>query len=160
MLHTLPGRLVPSGGTRQYFQYCPAGCLPCLPAPRRWLELSPDAKHLLMGMLAYDPARRMTIEQVLAHEWVVSRGGVLPRPLGQDVVFGAATVASVRRLRNLCGGVVAFNRAAAAAGAGRGGRGGGGGGGRGVPAKAASAGAGMADSARDVYLRRLKQSQR
>lgn len=114
MLHTLPGRLVPSGGTRQYFQYCPAGCLPCLPAPRRWLELSPDAKHLLMGMLAYDPARRMTIEQVLAHEWVVSRGGVLPRPLGQDVVFGAATVASVRRLRNLCGGVVAFNRAAAA----------------------------------------------
>lgn len=42
--------------------------------------------------------------QVLEHEWVVSRGGILPRPLGQDVVYGAATVASVRRLRNLCGG--------------------------------------------------------
>lgn len=35
---------------------------------------------------------------------MVSRGGILPRPLGQDVVYGAATVASVRRLRNLCGG--------------------------------------------------------
>ena len=57
-----------------------------------------------MGMLAYDPARRLTMPQVLAHEWVGSRGGVLPRPLGQDVLFGAATVASVRRLRNLCGG--------------------------------------------------------
>ena len=73
-------------------------------APCRWLDLSPDAKHLVMGMLAYDPARRLTMPQVLAHEWVGSRGGVLPRPLGQDVLFGAATVASVRRLRNLCGG--------------------------------------------------------
>lgn len=44
--------------------------------------------------------------QVLEHEWVVSRGGILPRPLGQDVVHGAATVASIRRLRNLCGGAV------------------------------------------------------
>ncbi|PRW44918.1 CAMK CAMK1 kinase Srk1 isoform B [Chlorella sorokiniana] len=115
----------------------------------RWLDLSPDAKHLLMGMLAYDPARRLTIHQVLAHEWVVSRGGILPRPLGADVVLGARTVASIRRLRNLCGGVVTFNRAAAAATSGaaskRGGR-------TGQQAPA--------DSAKDTYLRRLRQSQR
>ncbi|KAL4857802.1 Calcium/calmodulin-dependent protein kinase type IV [Chlorella vulgaris] len=118
----------------------------------RWLELSPDAKHLVMGMLAYDPARRLSMPQVLAHEWVSTRGGVLPRPLGQDVVFGAATVASVRRLRNMCGGVVAFNRVAAAAG-----------GRAGVPAAKGSASASrteLADNARDVYLQRLKESQR
>ena len=99
--------------------------------------------------------------QVLKHEWVVSRGGILPRPLGQDVVFGAATVASIRRLRNLCGSVVAFNRAAAAAG----GPGGKGGGKAGAAAAAAAAGersapTGVADSAKNSYLRRLRQSQR
>lgn len=139
---------------------------------------------------------------MLDHEWVVSRGGILPRPLGRDVVFGAATVASIRRLRNLCGGartagvagcaacvgvygavawasgrtsktctaapysswlrpspppprpllccvpgVVAFNRAAAAAGSTAGSK----------PQKTKG---GPNDSAKDVYLRRLKQSQR
>lgn len=48
--------------------------------------------------------------QVLKHEWVMSRGGILPRPLGQDVVYGAATVASIRRLRNLCGGACLLER--------------------------------------------------
>lgn len=115
----------------------------------RWLDLSPDAKHLLMGMLAYDPARRLTIHQVLAHEWVVSRGGILPRPLGADVVLGARTVASIRRLRNLCGGVVAFNRAAAAATSG----------GASKQGKRVGQQA-LADSAKDTYLRRLRQSQR
>jgi hypothetical protein len=58
----------------------------------------------------------------------------------------------VRRLRNMCGGVVAFNRAAAAAG-----------GRAGVPAAKGSASASrteLADNARDVYLQRLKESQR
>ncbi|KAL4448604.1 hypothetical protein ABPG75_005823 [Micractinium tetrahymenae] len=122
----------------------------------RWLDLSPDAKHLLMGMLAYDPARRLTMQQVLEHEWLVSRGGILPRPLGQDVVFGAATVASIRRLRNLCGGVVAFNRAAAAAGTKAGGCGKCGEGGN----SSSKPGGMPSDSAKDAYLRRLKQSQR
>lgn len=94
--------------------------------------------------------RALRPPQVLQHEWVASKGGILPRPLGQDVVFGAATVASIRRLRNLCGGVVAFNRAAAAAGSvgtasGHG---------------ASSRGAVKGDSAKDAYLRRLKKSQR
>ena len=97
--------------------------------------------------------------QVLKHEWVVSRGGILPRPLGQDVVFGAATVASIRRLRNLCGGVVAFNRAAAAAG-GPGGKGGGKAGAATAAAGERSAPTGVADSAKHSYLRRLRQSQR
>lgn len=202
-----------------------AGCKACccavlnrrsspLVLARSWLDLSPDAKHLLMGMLAYDPARRLTIHQarmagnishgsksglsavcccfcpravssqsaacchrsaasqlryrlhsctswvnslsrptrplqVLAHEWVVSRGGILPRPLGADVVLGARTVASIRRLRNLCGGVVAFNRAAAAATSG----------GASKQGKRVGQQA-LADSAKDTYLRRLRQSQR
>jgi hypothetical protein len=100
--------------------------------------------------IPYGAAPLSLPEQVLAHEWLASRGGALPRPLGQDVVFGAATVASVRRLRNLCGGVAAFNRVAAAAAVGGDAKGGSG------AAKQAS----VADSAKDVYLRRLRQSQR
>ena len=87
--------------------------------------------------------------QVLSHEWVVSRGGILPRPLGADVVLGARTVASIRRLRNLCGGVVAFNRVAAAAG------------GTSTSKRVGRPGQqAPADSAKDTYLRRLRQSQR
>ena len=78
----------------------------------RWLDLSPDAKHLLMGMLAYDPHRRLTSEQVMQHEWVMSRGGRVLRLLGMDVALGAATVAEMRRLRFLCNGVVALRRVA------------------------------------------------
>lgn len=47
----------------------------------RWRALSPAAKDLLMGMLRFDPAKRLTAAQVLKHDWVVSRGGLLPRPL-------------------------------------------------------------------------------
>ncbi|GAB4817123.1 hypothetical protein N2152v2_004169 [Parachlorella kessleri] len=107
----------------------------------RWLDLSPDAKHLLMGMLSYDPARRLSAKQVLEHEWVVSRGGRLPRPLGQDVVHGAATVATVRRLKNLCHGVAALNRATQAAAAGK-------------------KGAGDSASSRDEYVKRLRTLQK
>lgn len=78
----------------------------------RWLDLSPDAKHLLMGMLTYDPVRRLTAEQVLAHEWVTTKGGRVLRLLGLDVALGAATVAEMRRLRFLCNGVVALRRVA------------------------------------------------
>jgi len=80
----------------------------------RWLDLSPDAKSLIMGMLAYDPKRRLTAEQVLAHEWVASGGGRTTRKLGADVAMGAATVAEIRRLRFLCSGAVALQRAAGA----------------------------------------------
>jgi hypothetical protein len=80
----------------------------------RWLDLSPDAKDLLMRMLAYDPARRLTAAQVLQHEWVTTLGGRVSRLLGADVALGAATVAEMRRLRFLCNGVVALQRAAAA----------------------------------------------
>jgi len=48
--------------------------------------------------------------QILAHEWVATRGGVVPRLLQPTVVRGAANVASVRRLRNLVHGVVALKR--------------------------------------------------
>ena len=50
---------------------------------------------------------------MLAHEWVATRGGVVPRLLQPTVVRGAANVASVRRLRNLVHGVVALNRVVA-----------------------------------------------
>jgi hypothetical protein len=78
----------------------------------RWLDLSPDAKHLLMGMLAFDPERRLTAAQVLEHEWVATKGGRVLRLLGMDVALGAATVAEMRRLRFLCNGVVAMRRVA------------------------------------------------
>jgi len=78
----------------------------------RWLDLSPDAKHLLMGMLTFDPERRLTAAQVLEHEWVTTKGGRVLRMLGMDVALGAATVAEMRRLRFLCNGVVAMRRIA------------------------------------------------
>ena len=81
----------------------------------RWLDLSPDAKDLLMGMLTFDPARRLTAAQVLRHEWVGTRGGLVERRLGADVALGAAGVAEMRRLRFLCSGAVALQRAGAAA---------------------------------------------
>jgi calcium/calmodulin-dependent protein kinase I len=81
----------------------------------RWLDLSPDAKDLVMGMLAFDPARRLTAAQVLAHEWVASRGGATLRTLGDDVALGAAAVAEMRRLRFLTGGVVGVQRRVAQA---------------------------------------------
>lgn len=34
------------------------------PPEHRWIDLSPDAKHLLMSMLTYDPNRRLTARQV------------------------------------------------------------------------------------------------
>ncbi|KAH7616342.1 hypothetical protein Ndes2526B_g08437 [Nannochloris sp. 'desiccata'] len=78
----------------------------------RWLDLSPDAKHLLMGMLTFDPERRLTAAQVLEHEWVTTKGGRVLRMLGMDVALGAATVAEMRRLKFLCNGVVAMRRVA------------------------------------------------
>ncbi|KAK9824560.1 hypothetical protein WJX72_011313 [[Myrmecia] bisecta] len=76
----------------------------------RWKGLSDAARDLVLGMLDYDPKKRLTAKQVLAHEWVVTKGGVEPRPLDANVARGAANVASVRRLRNMVHGVVALQR--------------------------------------------------
>lgn len=76
----------------------------------RWMALSASSKDLLMGMMTYNASRRLTAEQVMKHEWVATRGGAVRRPLGTEVVRGAANVASIRRLRNLAHGVIAFNR--------------------------------------------------
>ena len=43
--------------------------------------------------------------QVLKHDWVVTRGGAVPRLLSNGVAAGAANVAALRRLRNLAHGV-------------------------------------------------------
>lgn len=76
----------------------------------RWMALSASSKDLVMGMMTYNASRRLTAQQVMKHEWVASRGGAVRRPLGAEVVHGAANVASIRRLRNLAHGVIAFNR--------------------------------------------------
>ena len=67
----------------------------------RWLDLSPDAKHLILGMLREDPKRRMNCTQILQHEWITSEGGLTLRHLGEDIAMGAATVGEMRRLRHL-----------------------------------------------------------
>lgn len=114
----------------------------------RWLDLSPDAKHLLMGLLASDPGRRLTSAQVLQHEWVVGRGGALPRPLGLDVAYGAATVASVRRLKNLTGNTAVIVRGLAPSASG------------GSAAPAAGNASASGRSGREEYLHRLRRAQR
>ena len=67
----------------------------------RWLDLSAGAKDLVMGLLRYKPHHRLTAKQALAHPWVESRGGAVPRPLDASVGHGAANVAALRRLRNM-----------------------------------------------------------
>lgn len=47
--------------------------------------------------------------QALQQEWVVTRGGEIPRPLAPDVPRGAANVAAARRLRNMVHGTVALD---------------------------------------------------
>ncbi len=46
--------------------------------------------------------------QVCQAEWVVTRGGLVPKLLHPDVVRGAANVASLRRLRHLVHGAIAL----------------------------------------------------
>ncbi len=46
--------------------------------------------------------------QVCQAEWVVTRGGLVPKLLHPDVVRGAANVASLRRLRYLVHGTTAL----------------------------------------------------
>lgn len=46
--------------------------------------------------------------QVCQAEWVVTRGGLVPKLLHPDVVRGAANVASLRRLRYLVHGAIAL----------------------------------------------------
>lgn len=48
--------------------------------------------------------------QVLEHDWVVTRGGAIRRPLDTSVICGAANVAALRRLRNMAHGVIAIKR--------------------------------------------------
>ena len=47
--------------------------------------------------------------QALQQEWMVTKGGVMPRPLAADVPRGAANVAAARRLRNMVHGTVAMD---------------------------------------------------
>ena len=78
----------------------------------RWKALSIDAKHLLLQMMHYDPKKRLTACSVTQHPWVTSRGGTSPRTLGHNVSYGAATVGSLRRLKNMTNGVMVLQRAA------------------------------------------------
>lgn len=74
----------------------------------RWLELSPDAKHLIMGMIAPDPSSRFTAKHILHHEWIETEGGRTFRHLGKSIALGAASVAEVRRLRFINKGLSAI----------------------------------------------------
>lgn len=76
----------------------------------RWLDLSPDAKHLLMGLLTPDPSARLSADQVLRHEWIETEGGIIIRHLGKSIAMGAVTVAEMRRLRCINKGLSAFDQ--------------------------------------------------
>lgn len=83
----------------------------------RWDQLPMEAKHLLLGMLEYNPEKRLTAIGVMNHPWVVGRGlvaggmqggssSVVPCKLGMHVAQGAATVAALRRLTGMDTGVM------------------------------------------------------
>uniref|UniRef100_A0A7S1FQV0 Protein kinase domain-containing protein n=1 Tax=Corethron hystrix TaxID=216773 RepID=A0A7S1FQV0_9STRA len=50
------------------------------------LTLSPEAVDLISGMLKEDPRRRLTLQQVMEHEWVTSNNIAPPQPEGEDVL--------------------------------------------------------------------------
>lgn len=75
----------------------------------RFRRLSPEAKDLLMGMLASDPEMRLTAKEILQHEWIVTEGGRAIRHLGKSIALGAATVAEMRRIRFLTKGLSAMD---------------------------------------------------
>lgn len=35
-----------------------------------WAHISPEAQHLIAGLLTLDPTKRITVDQALAHPWV------------------------------------------------------------------------------------------
>ncbi|CAI7806551.1 unnamed protein product [Closterium sp. NIES-54] len=39
---------------------------------RRWQELSSPAKHLIIRMLSADPTTRISVDEILEHEWIVA----------------------------------------------------------------------------------------
>ncbi|CAI5479675.1 unnamed protein product [Closterium sp. Yama58-4] len=39
---------------------------------RRWQELSSPAKHLIIRMLSADPRARITVDEILEHEWIAA----------------------------------------------------------------------------------------
>ena len=47
--------------------------------------------------------------QALQTNWIVTKGGKMPRLLNPDVARGAANVAAARRLRNMVHGTVAMD---------------------------------------------------
>ncbi|KAK9794940.1 hypothetical protein WJX73_003198 [Symbiochloris irregularis] len=73
----------------------------------RYLQLSDSAKDLLLCMMKYDPAARMTADQVMQHPWVAAKAGKVVKPLSVNVTKGAATTAAARRFRSLVSGIAA-----------------------------------------------------
>ena len=39
-----------------------------------WENISKDAKSLIQGMLITDPAKRLTIDEVIKHKWIAVNG--------------------------------------------------------------------------------------
>lgn len=58
--------------------------------------------------MASCPDRRDLL-QALQTDWIVTKGGKMPRLLNPDVARGAANVAAARRLRNMVHGAVAMD---------------------------------------------------
>ncbi|KAL0031709.1 hypothetical protein WJX79_002351 [Trebouxia sp. C0005] len=94
----------------QSLDYCHMNLADCpgMQDPR-WKSLSPDAQELVLGLLEYNPNKRLTAQQALQTDWIATIGGKTLRPLNPDVARGAANVAAARRLRNMVHGAVALD---------------------------------------------------
>jgi len=49
--------------------------------PNEWSQVSNEAKNLIRGLLKTDPMERLTIEQVMNHDWIARHQMVPPTPL-------------------------------------------------------------------------------
>ncbi|XP_050497546.1 MAP kinase-activated protein kinase 2 [Diabrotica virgifera virgifera] len=52
-----------------------------------WKQISPDAKHLITGMLTVDPTKRFTIDQVMNNRWIAQYAAVPQTPLHTNRVL-------------------------------------------------------------------------
>ena len=63
----------------------------------------------MLRVVKSHPGRAESALQALQTDWIVTKGGKVPRPLNPDVARGAANVAAARRLRNMVHGAVAID---------------------------------------------------
>jgi len=74
-------------------------CSPLDLASDPWPKVSTAAKELVKGMLQRDPAKRLTVQQVLNHPWMKVQGVASDKPLEPEVLSRMKKFAKMNKLK-------------------------------------------------------------